>query len=187
MLSATAFSDSLDAAVPGAAIIVPVLLLLVTAQRLLELVIARRNTRRLLAAGGHEIGQAHYPLIVALHSCWLAALWVVWLSGNATLSLLPLIAYLLVQPLRIWVMCSLGRFWTTRIIVVPTAPLVRRGPYRFLRHPNYLIVVMEIALLPLALGVWPLALLFSLANAVVLWIRLTAEAASLRQRLAISR
>lgn len=165
---------------------IPLLLALVTAQRLLELVIARRNTHRLLAAGAHEVGRSHYPLIVALHGCWLASLWAVWLSGNATFDLVPAIAYLLVQPLRVWVMCSLGRFWTTRVIVVPAAPLVRRGPYRFLRHPNYLVVVMEIALLPLALGVWQLALLFSLGNAAILWIRLSVEAASLRQRLAAS-
>jgi len=169
-----------------AGLIIPILLLLVTGQRLLELVIARRNTRQLLADGGYEIGRAHYPLIVVLHSCWLAALWVVWLTGAAVLMPVPLIGYLLVQPLRIWVMSSLGRFWTTRIIVVPAAPLVRRGPYRFLSHPNYLVVVLEIALLPLALGTWQLAVLFSLANAGILWIRLTVEAASLRQRPAAS-
>lgn len=167
-------------------LIMPLLLALVTGQRLLELVLARRNTKRLLAAGAHEVGRAHYPLIVMVHTAWLLALWGWWISGHAQLCTWPLAGYLLVQPLRIWVMRSLGRFWTTRIIVVPDAPLVRRGPYRWLRHPNYLVVAAEIALLPLALGGWPLAVLFSLANAAVMRLRLRVEATSLRPRLSLS-
>jgi methyltransferase len=92
------------------------------------------------------------------------------------------IAYLAVQPLRIWAMASLGRYWTARIIVVPDAPLVRKGPYRFIRHPNYLVVVLEIALLPLALGSWPLALGFSLVNAIVLAWRIRTEDTALAER-----
>jgi len=164
------------------AILIPLLLLFVTLQRLLELAIARRNTRRLLAAGGYEIGRRHYPLLMVLHSLWLLTLWFWWLDGRAVWIPAAGLAYILLQPLRFWVMASLGRFWTTRIIVVPDAPLVRRGPYRFLRHPNYLIVVMEMAMLPLALGSWPLALIFSLANAAVLHLRLRVEVASLDRR-----
>jgi methyltransferase len=92
------------------------------------------------------------------------------------------IAYLLVQGLRLWTLLSLGRYWTTRIIVVPGAPLVRKGPYRFIRHPNYLVVVLEIALLPIALGSWPLALGFSIVNAVVLVWRIRTEEATLAPR-----
>jgi len=161
---------------------IPLLLLFVTAQRLAELVIARRNTRRLLVSEGYEIGQRHYPLLVVLHGLWLLTQWFWWLDGRALWVPAAGLAYILLQPLRFWVMASLGRFWTTRIIVVPDAPLVRRGPYRYLTHPNYLVVVMEIALLPLALGSWPLALAFSVANALVLRIRLQAEAAGLNQR-----
>ena len=90
--------------------------------------------------------------------------------------------YLMVQPVRAWVIASLGRYWTTRIISLPDAPLVRRGPYRFLKHPNYTVVVLEIALLPLALGAWPVAALFSVLNALVLWVRITAENRALAAR-----
>ncbi|HWT96390.1 MAG TPA: isoprenylcysteine carboxylmethyltransferase family protein [Terriglobales bacterium] len=163
-------------------VVIALLLVFVTMQRLSELVIARRNTRLLLAAGAHEIGAGHYRVMVVLHSCWLLALWAAWLMGRAELQPGAACLYLLLQPLRFWTMASLGRYWTTRIIVVPDAPLVRAGPYRYLRHPNYLIVVMEILLLPLALGLWPLAVIFSLLNAAMLRHRLAVEGDSLRQR-----
>jgi methyltransferase len=161
---------------------IAVLLIFVTLQRLLELAVARRNTRALLASGAHEVGAGHYPVMVALHSSWLLALWVGWLAGFAQIQPWAAGLYLLLQPLRFWTMASLGRYWTTRVIVVPDAPLVRAGPYRFLPHPNYLIVVMEIALVPLALGLWPLAVIFSLLNAAMLRHRLAVEGDSLRQR-----
>lgn len=162
--------------------VIPLLLMLVTGQRLLELVIARRNTKRLLAAGGYEVGQKHYPLIIILHASWLATLWCYWLLGYAQLRLAALFSYLLVQPLRLWVMSALGRFWTTRVIVLPNVELVQRGPYRWFRHPNYMIVVLEMALLPLSLGAAGPAILFSVCNAVVLIIRLRVETASLQPR-----
>lgn len=158
------------------------LLIFVTLQRLAELVIARRNTRVLLAAGAHEIGARHYPVMVILHASWLLALWAGWVLGATQLQPWAAWLYLLLQPLRIWTMASLGRYWTTRVIVVPRAALVRTGPYRFVRHPNYLIVIMEIALLPLALGLWPLAVIFSLLNAAMLRHRLAVEGGSLRRR-----
>ena len=158
------------------------LLLLATVQRLAELVIARRNTRALFAEGAYEVGRGHYPVIVFLHAAWLISLWMLLLMGRAEFHAWAAIAYLLVQALRIWTLRSLGRFWTTRIIVVPHAPLVRTGPYRFLRHPNYLVVVLEIALLPLAFGGWPLALGFSIANAIALLWRVRAEEQALAAR-----
>lgn len=158
------------------------LLLLVTGQRLVELALARRNTRRLLAEGAYEVGRRHYPMIMIVHVGWLMTLWWLWISGNARLMPVPCAAYVLIQPLRVWVMHSLGRFWTTRVIVVPRARLIRHGPYRFCRHPNYLIVIMEIALLPLALGSWKVAALFSLLNAAVLSLRIIVESAALRGR-----
>src|SRR5215510_5979413 len=151
-----------------AQILAAALLLLATLQRLVELAIASRNTRALLAEGAYEVGRGHYPVIVFLHSAWLAALWLLVLLGDFVFQPWAAIAYLAVQGLRIWTLLSLGRYWTTRIIVAPDAPLVRKGPYRFLRHPNYVVVVLEIALLPLALGSWPIALGFSVVNAVVL-------------------
>jgi methyltransferase len=158
------------------------LLLLVTAQRLIELVIASRNTRALLAEGAYEVGRGHYPAIVFLHVAWLVVLWAFLLLGLVQFQPWAAIAYLLVQILRIWAMASLGRYWTARIIVVPGAPLVRKGPYRYMRHPNYLVVVLEIALLPLALGSWPLALGFSIVNAILLAWRIKVENAALSTR-----
>ncbi len=158
------------------------LLLLVTLQRLVELVIAGRNTKALLAEGAYEVGRGHYPAIVFVHVAWLAVLWAFFLLGLTLFQPWAAIAYLAVQILRVWTMVSLGRYWTARIIVAPDAPLVRKGPYRFIRHPNYLVVVLEIALLPLALDSWPLALGFSIVNAIVLAWRIRAEEAALAPR-----
>jgi methyltransferase len=165
-----------------AQILAAALLLLATLQRLVELVIANRNTRALLAEGAYEVGRGHYPVIVFLHSAWLAALWALLLFGDAELQPWAAVAYLAVQGLRLWTLKSLGRYWTARIIVVPGAPLVRTGPYRYLRHPNYVVVVLEIALLPLALGSWPFAFGFSIANAVVLAWRIKVENATFSTR-----
>jgi len=148
--------------------------LLVALQRLAELGYARRNARRLLAAGGVEHGAGHYPLFVALHGAWLAALFVlVPAEAPADWGLLGL--YGLLQLGRLWVIASLGGRWTTRVIVVPGAPLVTRGPYRFLRHPNYLVVALEIPVLPLAFGAWQIALGFGLANLALLAHRIRVE------------
>jgi methyltransferase len=158
------------------------LLTFVTLQRLAELIHARHNTKRLMAEGAVEIGAEHYPLLVVLHASWLGALWVLALSDHATLWWPAVIGYAAVEIARIWVMASLGRYWTTRILVPREAPLVRRGPYRFLKHPNYWVVAFEIALLPLALGSWTLAVLFSALNAAVLLRRIRVEESSLAPR-----
>ena len=148
--------------------------LLVALQRIAELVYARRNTRRLLASGGIEHGAGHYPLFVALHGSWLIVL-ILMVPPTVQPNLTLLLLFGLLQLARVWVVASLGRFWTTRIITVPGAPLVRRGPYRFLRHPNYLVVALEIAVLPLAFGAWQIALGFSVLNALLLWYRIGQE------------
>jgi methyltransferase len=158
------------------------LLLLATLQRLIELVMASRNTRALLAEGAYEVGRGHYPAIVFLHTAWLAVLWAFFLAGLTLFQPWAAIAYLAVQGLRLWTLLSLGRYWTTRIIVVPGAPLVRKGPYRFIRHPNYLVVALEIAFLPLALNAWPLAIGFSIVNAIVLAWRIRTEDIALAPR-----
>jgi methyltransferase len=153
----------------------------VTLERGVELVIAQRNTRRLKDAGAYEVGAGHYPLIVGLHAAWLLALWV--LAWGRPIQPVLLGLFLLLQAARVWVLATLGGHWTTRIIVTPGAPLVRRGPYRFVDHPNYLVVVGEIAILPLAFGLVEVAVIFSVLNGLVLALRIRAEDAALGRRL----
>ena len=156
------------------------ILALVTLQRLAELPWARANSKRLLAAGGKEVAAGHYPLIVGLHAAWLGSLW---LFGPGRPVSLPLLALFgLVELGRLWVLATLGRRWTTRIIIVPGEALVRRGPYRFVDHPNYVVVAAEIAVLPLVFGLWQVALIFSLTNAAILWVRIRAENWALGRR-----
>jgi methyltransferase len=156
------------------------LLAFVSLERLGELVLARHNTARLLSRGAVEHGAGHYPLIVLLHATWLGGLWV--LAWNLPIQPLWLTVFLLFQVLRIWVLVSLGERWTTRIIVLPEAPLVARGPYRWLPHPNYAVVVGEIAVLPIVYGLNWYALVFSIANLAVLTIRVRAEEMALAKR-----
>lgn len=153
------------------------ILTLVTMQRLGELLLARYNTRRLLAAGAVEVGASHYPLMIAMHTAWLIALWLY--GYDQPVDPLPLIAFVGLQGLRWWVLATLGPRWTTRIIVLPGATLVSDGPYRYLSHPNYAVVVAEIALLPLALHLPVIALTFSVLNALVLLIRIRIESDAL--------
>jgi methyltransferase len=150
-----------------------IILAVVTLQRIAELWLSKRNTRRLLAQGAHEVAPGHYPLIVAVHVLWLAALW--WLAPLRPVNVPWLALFGMIEMARTWVLGSLGRRWTTRIIVLPGAPLVRKGPYRWVDHPNYFVVAAEIAVLPLVFGLWKVALIFSLLNAAVLAIRVSEE------------
>ncbi|HUJ45897.1 MAG TPA: isoprenylcysteine carboxylmethyltransferase family protein [Rhizomicrobium sp.] len=161
-----------------------IILALVAAQRLGELILAQRNTRALLARGGQEVGSSHYPLFVLLHALWLVT--IAALLPKPPVIFWPLLGvYLVLQILRIWTVSSLGAYWTTRIITMPQAPLVRRGPYRFVRHPNYLIVIGEIAVLPLVFGEVAVAIVFSILNAALLTWRIRAENAALAPRRAL--
>jgi methyltransferase len=158
-----------------------VIIFLVVLQRLGELVLANRNTRRLKAQGATEIGAAHYPLIVFLHTAWLLAiLWL--LPQGLRISWFWLGVFVLCQAGRVWVIASLGPYWTTRIISLPGAPLVKRGPYRFVHHPNYMVVAGEILALPLAFHETLVAIFFSLANAAILFWRIREEDAALMTR-----
>lgn len=157
------------------------LVLLVLLQRLGEVAWARRNERRLRAAGAIEFGARHYPLFFLLHGSWLLALALL-VPADAPVSWPLLMLFVLLQVARLWVITSLGRFWTTRVLTLPGAPLVRRGPYRWLRHPNYLVVAGEIAVLPLVFGAWEIALVFSLANAALLAHRIRVEQQALAGR-----
>ena len=157
------------------------ILAFVIAQRLAELVWSNRNTRRLMAGGGMELGARHYPLFILLHGSWLLSLALLVPADAAVIW--PLFwLFALLQLGRLWLLASLGRYWTTRVITVPGAPLVRSGPYRFLRHPNYLIVSGEVAVVPLMVGAWAIALVFSLLNAALLRHRIAVEEAGLADR-----
>jgi methyltransferase len=148
-----------------------------TVQRLSELWWAKHNEARLLAAGGIEYGRQHFSLMVLLHVAWLVGLWMLGFDHALVPSFVALFAVL--QIARFWVLATLGRRWTVRVIVVPGEQLRRDGPYRWLHHPNYAVVVGEIAVVPLALGLPIYALVFSVLNAAVLAIRLRAENAAL--------
>ena len=157
------------------------LIALVAAARLIELALARRNTRHLMREGGVEHGARHYPLIVALHTAWLVSL-ALFGDSQAPIEWPFLAIFAGLQVARVWVLASLGRFWTTRVITVAGAPLVRRGPYRFMRHPNYAVVVGEIAVLPLVFGAWEIAVVFSALSAAILRHRIAVENAALAAR-----
>jgi methyltransferase len=150
-----------------------VILALVTLQRLTELWIAKRNTAWLMEQGAREASPEHYPLIVSLHTAWLIGLWFLAYDREPVLWLL--FVFLFLQAARIWVLTTLGRRWTTRIIVLPDAPLVKEGPFRFVSHPNYCVVAAEILILPLAFGLVWYGIVFSILNAIVLTIRIRAE------------
>ncbi len=159
------------------------LVALVALERLAELVLARRHTAWALAAGGREYGAGHYPVMVVLHSALLiGALAEVWLSGRMFPSYgWAMLALVLgAQSLRWWCIATLGRQWNTKVLVVPGAPLVNGGPYRWVRHPNYVAVVIEGFALPLVHAAWWTAALFTAANAVLLRHRIRVEDRALR-------
>lgn len=149
------------------------LLAFVTLQRLAELVYSRRNERRLKARGAREHAPEHYWLLVTLHGAWLTGLWL--MAVQKPVSVPWLAAFVALQGLRLWVLLALRERWTTRIVVVPAAPLIKTGPYRFMAHPNYAIVAGEIFVLPMAFGLYAYAIVFSLLNAGILRVRIRAE------------
>jgi methyltransferase len=151
---------------------------LVAIQRLLELRLSRRHERILRARGAVERGREHYPLMVGLHVLWLLSTLVEGLLRGPDLPTywpIPLAFFLLAQLLRYWVIFTLGENWNTRVLVVPGTKLVRRGPYRYLNHPNYVVVAIEIATFPLIFGAWVTALVFSVLNAALLYVRIREE------------
>lgn len=155
-----------------------IILTLVTLQRLSELIIAKSNTAGLLAKGAVEHGASHYPVMVLLHASWLAGLW--WFGWNAEVIWPFMLGYIALQVFRIWILATLGKRWTTRILTVPNETLVARGPYRFMRHPNYALVLLEVPLLPLALGLPWFALLYGVLNIAMLVWRIKIEDQALK-------
>lgn len=154
------------------------LIVLVILQRIAEVGVAKSNERWMKQRGAFEAGESHYPVMVALHSCFFVALllevtlkdssWTMW-------SLLPLAIFLVAQVIRVWALLTLGRFWNTKIIVLPGAEPVKSGPYRWIRHPNYVVVIIEILFLPLIFQAYVTAIVFSLLNAAMLLVRIKAE------------
>lgn len=156
-----------------------VLLAFLTLQRFTELIIASKNTKELLRRGAYERGSSHYPVMVLLHGTWLATLWIFGWSHAVVLPFLA--AFVLLQIARIWILSALGGRWTTRIIILPGAAPVRSGPYRFLRHPNYVVVALEIPCVSLAVGIVWHAILFGGLNLAMLWWRIRAEDRAFRE------
>ncbi|MFD1912466.1 isoprenylcysteine carboxyl methyltransferase family protein [Halodurantibacterium flavum] len=157
------------------------LLALIAVQRLAELVLARRNTARLMARGAVEHGAAHYPLFILLHGSWLIAMALL-TEPSPHLNPWLAAAFAVLFLARFWVIGTLGPYWTTRIISLPDAPLVRRGPFRWLRHPNYTVVALEIPLVPALLGLDWLGLVFGVLNIALLTHRIRVENAALAPR-----
>ena len=150
-----------------------VFLAFLSLQRLSELLIARKNTQQLFLRGAYEVGASHYPVMVALHASWLATLW--WFGHDRALSIPFVCAFVVLQCGRVWVLSTLGRRWTTRIVIVPGERPVTRGPFRFVRHPNYLIVAFELPCVSLALGLVWHAVLFGVLNLGMLAWRIRCE------------
>ncbi len=157
---------------------------LVALQRLLELRYSRGNERRLRANGAVERGAGHYPFMVAIHALWLVSTLAEGLLRGPEFPgwwPVPLALFLLAQPLRYWAILLLGENWNVRILVVPGRKLVRRGPYRYFPHPNYVAVVMEVFAFPLIFGAWISALVFTVLNAAFLYVRIREEQRALRE------
>jgi methyltransferase len=162
-----------------------VLIFAVALERLAELVVSRRNAAWSFARGGVESGQGHFPAMVALHTALLVgALVEVWSADRPFLPWLgwPMLALAVAsQALRWWCIATLGNAWSTRVVVVPGTPLVRSGPYRWVRHPNYVAVVVEGLALPLVHTAWVTAAVFTLVDAALLRVRIRCEQAALRE------
>jgi methyltransferase len=145
--------------------------------RLTELYISRRNEKWLLSQGAIEYGRGHYPFVVALHTCFIISLVVEYffVGGQHPVSYVFLVLIILVLLFKWRLMSSLGKYWNTKIYRIPGSVAVRKGPYKFIRHPNYVDVVCEIAMIPLVFHLYYTAVIFSLLNAIMLTVRITAE------------
>ncbi len=155
--------------------------ILILAQRGLEELYSARNTNTLLAQGAREAGRAYYPVVAVSHLAWIFGLYLL-IPADAPVYWPLITAYVLLQPLRYWVIWSLGPYWTHRIITLKGKPLIQRGPYKFVRHPNYVVAVIETALLPLAFGAWAFALILTAIWAAVLSYKIHLEDTALVER-----
>ncbi|WP_313800549.1 isoprenylcysteine carboxylmethyltransferase family protein [Cytobacillus sp.] len=156
---------------------------LLIGQRGIELLLAKRNEHRMKQKGAIEFGQSHYPFIVAVHSIFFVSLIIEWVLVPGDLSPywpIFLSLFLIAQYGRLWVLMSLGTYWNTKIIVLPEADIVKKGPYRYVKHPNYIIVMIELIVIPLLFQAYWTAILFPILNAAVLCIRIPAEERALK-------
>ncbi len=161
-----------------------IILSFVILQRLIEVVIAKRNEKRMLAKGAYEVGASHYPIMITLHvSFFLSLLLEVLLVERGLSPIFPYLfgLFVLVQGMRVWCLMSLGQFWNTKIIILPGAKVVAKGPYSFIRHPNYVVVCAEILLLPLMFQAYFTAILFTLLNFAMLSVRIPTEEKALME------
>ncbi|QFF99764.1 isoprenylcysteine carboxyl methyltransferase [Psychrobacillus glaciei] len=161
-----------------------IIIFLVIIQRITEVFIAKQNEKKMLAQGAYEVGASHYPYMVTLHVSFFICLIAEVLVFNRGISpLFPLffLIFLIVQALRIWCLRSLGSFWNTKIIILPGAHVVTKGPYLYLKHPNYVVVCIEIALLPLIFQAYITAICFTLLNLAMLSVRIPLEERALME------
>ncbi len=159
------------------------ILVFVIIQRLVELLIAKRNEKTLLAKGAYEVGATHYPFMILLHSCFFISLIIEVIFFKSILTpLYPLLfLFILLQLLRVWCLVSLGAFWNTKIIILPDANVVMKGPYAYIRHPNYLVVCLEIVVLPLMFQAYITAICFTILNFIILSVRIPMEEKALKE------
>ena len=166
-------------------ILLEIITIVIILQRLSELVVSKRNIAWALQRGGVEHGADHYWMFITLHTAWIVSFNVEWLLLRPSMPPfwpVLLASFIAAQVLRYWAISTLGKRWNTRIIVLNNEPLIARGPYRWLRHPNYLAVIVEIFVVPAMLGDWITASLFTIANAaLLLLVRIPAENAALRR------
>lgn len=159
------------------------ILAFVIIQRIVELFIAKRNEKLMLAKGAYEVGAAHYPLMILLHVSFFISfiIEVIYFKSIIAVNYNLFVLFLLLQLLRVWCLASLGPFWNTKIIILPGAEVVVKGPYSFMRHPNYFVVCLEIAVLPLMFQAYVTAVCFTILNVIILSIRIPIEEKALKE------
>lgn len=144
--------------------------------RIGELLLSKRNEEWLIQNGAVEYGQKHYPFIVALHGLFISSLiFEYFRQQDRGYSIVLIIFYLILLAFKIWVILSLGKFWNTKIYHIPNTPLIKRGPYQYFRHPNYMIVIAEIAVIPMIFHLYFTAVTFTLLNVIMLFVRIKEE------------
>ena len=159
------------------------ILAFVIIQRFIELRIAKRNEKAMLAKGAYEVGASHYKYMILLHTSFFISFLVevAFIKSSFTPYSAFLAIFIVLQLLRVWCLASLGTFWNTKIIILPGANVVVKGPYAFIRHPNYLIVCLEIAVLPLMFQAYVTAILFTILNIIMLSVRIPMEEKALKE------
>lgn len=167
----------------GSKLIFYFILVFVIIQRFVELRIAKRNEKIMLEKGAYEVGASHYPFMILLHVGFFISLLMEVLFFKSIL--IPhftlLVVFLLLQLLRVWCLVSLGAFWNTKIMILPGANVVKKGPYAYIRHPNYVVVCLEIAVLPLMFGAYVTAVTFTILNGIMLFVRIPIEEKALKE------